>query len=317
MEMNDLIKYEKGNHPVTTGFDLVAGSITIPENLLIQSSVQLDTVENATDVVVHPTRKEIRNWNWQREKKMFINETHFLPATSNTASEYFNEIQHKGLDLPIRERKELNNDWITIVLILALVLLVSVRVGFQKYISTLFQSVINYSTSFRMFQEKNYSFLHGAFRLEVLYYVIFSVFIYQLLETLHFKDTNQGLIFFGKTMGIIVLYFLLKKVAYRFLGIVFNTGAETSEFLFNLNNYNRAASIALFPVVALIAFYPFGNQQYVMLLGIITAGFFYVMLLQRGIIILMKKQFSIFYLFLYLCTLEFLPLLLIYKIVVE
>jgi hypothetical protein len=150
-----------------------------------------------------------------------------------------------------------------------------------------------------------------------MYYIVFSVFVYQILTLQQSETGLQGFILFGKTMAIIVIYFLVKKFVYWFLGIVFNSSSETSEFLFNLDNNNRATSIVLFPVVALITYYPFGNPGIIVILGILAAGFFYLMSLWRGSIILLRKQFSIFYLFLYLCTLEFLPLLLILKMVVE
>ncbi len=186
-----------------------------------------------------------------------LKDSNNLTIFNNTSPDFFNEIKHNENNLPVGLRKNQNGDWLTIVLLLAFVLLVSVRAGFQKYISSLFQSVVNYSTSFRMFREKNFSFLHGAFRLEVLFYIVFSVFIYQVLTLQHFAEMNNGLLFFGKTMAVIVVYFLMKKFVYWFLGVVFNSGSETSEFLFNLDNYNRATSIVLFPVVALIAYYPF------------------------------------------------------------
>jgi hypothetical protein len=84
-----------------------------------------------------------------------------------------------------------------------------------------------------------------------------------------------------------------------------------------MDNFNRGTGIILFPVVALIAYFPAENPMVAVFLGILTTLVFYVMLLKRGISILLKKQFPIFYLFLYLCTLEILPLLLIYKLVVD
>jgi hypothetical protein len=168
-----------------------------------------------------------------------------------------------------------------------------------------------------MFREKNYSILHGASRLEALYYIVFSVFLFQILALYFFGAEKTGIIFYGKTLAFIVLYFVSKKTIYKALGTIFNGVAETSEFLFSLDNFNRVTGIILIPIVALIAFYPYENINFIVLLGGLTVVGSYLFLLQRGISILLKKQFSIFYLFLYLCTLEFLPLLLIYKVIVE
>jgi hypothetical protein len=194
---------------------------------------------------------------------------------------------------------------------------VSVSAGFSKYINNLFQSLINYPTAFRMYREKNYSILHGAFRLEVLFYLIFSIFILQIISFSSTDNSIFSITVFGKIFGVVIVYFLGKKFAYHALGTIFINTADTGEFLFNMDNFNRGAGIVLFPIVGLIAYYPFENPVIAVILGVFTTAVFYVMLLKRGISILLKKQFPIFYLFLYLCTLEFLPLLLIYKIAVD
>ena len=297
--MNDFIKYSESKNPASSLIKGEIKSATIQsDSFVLSQSQQKDFIDSISDTVVQSNVNDIQ----------FYNE----PNTG-----YLEEIKGNENNLPVNVRNNQNHDWMTILLLVAFVLMVSVRAGFQKYFGTLFRSVVNYSTSFRMFREKNDSFLHAAFRLEVLYYIIFSVFIYQVLVMLQFEHQTNGILFYGKIAGFIVFYYLLKKFVYWLIGIAFASGTETSEFLFNIDNYNRAASIVLLPVVALVAYSPFEEPQIIIFLGIIVTGFFYLMLLWRGALILLKKQFSIFYLFLYLCTLEFLPLLLIYKMVAE
>jgi hypothetical protein len=223
----------------------------------------------------------------------------------------------EGLHMAPRTKNYPGNDWLTAILFVAFIILASVKAGYSKYLTTLFQSLANYSTSFRMFREKNYTIFHGAFRLEVLFYLIFSVYIFQVMVMVSPGDELFTALFFGKTLVAVVVYFLLKKLAYHALGSIFIDANDTREYLFNMDNFNRGAGIVLFPVVALIAYSPFESPMIAVFLGVLTVVFFYLMLLKRGISILLKKQFPIFYLFLYLCTLEFLPLLLIYKIVVD
>jgi hypothetical protein len=259
-----------------------------------------------------PSDTSFRFWKVQPEEKIFIGDLRYPPDTT-----YLERISWKGLEIKPREINYNNGDWLTAILFLVLVLLASVSAGFSKYISSLFQSLINYPTAFRMYREKNYSILHGAFRLEVLFYIVFSIFVFQIILFASDDKTFFNLPFYGKTFAVVVIYFWAKKMAYQALGSIFIDAADTSEFLFNMDNFNRGAGIILFPIVALIAYFPAENPAFAVFLGVLTAGVFYAMLLKRGISILLKKQFPIFYLFLYLCTLEILPLLLIYKIVVD
>jgi len=264
-----------------------------------------------------PTYAQIRYWRWLREQKMLIDTSRFIQPRNNVNLVSSVKIDEKGLGLPIKEFGRINNDWITLILLLVLILFASVRNTYSKYMSHLFQSVVNYSTSFRMFREKNYPVLHGAYRLELYFYISVSIFLYLVFGFFQLEFFRHGFLFFVICLGAVFIYFFGKKLLYQLLGSMFEGRQITNEFLFNMDNFNRVTGLFLFPVIALIAFYPFENPLLPVVLGIFIVAVFYLLLLQRGILILLKKQFSLFYLFLYLCTLEFLPLLLIYKVVVE
>ncbi len=250
-----------------------------------------------------------------------------IVATDSLYNSDQNKIQNEFASTSEKDPDELNmkprvkdypgNDWLTGVLFFVFILFVSVKAMYSKYLPSLFQSLINYPTSFRIFREKNYTFFHAAYRLEAQFYIVFSIFIFQVMVRITPGEGLFNPLFFGKTLLGVVVYFLVKKLAYRALGSIFIGVNDTREILFNMDNFNRVAGILLFPVVALITYSPLGNPMITVFLGVLITAVFYLMLLKRSISILLKKQFPIFYLFLYLCTLEFLPLLLIYKIVVD
>ena len=280
----------------------------IPDSLSVLDSVGFQP----DSALLLPTDPNFRFWQVKPAEKIVFGDARLAPDKS-----YVEQIIWRGLKITPLEKNYPGGDWLTGILFLVLVLLASVRAGFTKYISNLFQSLINYPTSFRMFREKNYSILHGAFRLEVLYYIVFSIFIFQIIVLVSADDKLFNPLFYSKTLVAVIVYFLGKKLAYKALGSIFIGASDTNEFLFNMDNFNRGAGIILFPIVALITYYPSENPMIAVFSGVFTTTVFYVMLLKRGISILLKKQFPIFYLFLYLCTLEILPLLLIYKMVVD
>ena len=278
---------------------------------------QRDTIKTKADSVKpKPTPEQIRHWQWLREKKIKIQGSRYIQPKKDVELVTTLEPNDIGLGLPIREKSIFNTDWITILIVLALILFATVRATSSKYISDLFQSLVNYNTSFRMFREKNYPISHGVTQLNIIFYFTFSLFLFQVGDAFNLELAHSNFLFFLISLGIVLGYFFVKKIAYYALGLVFEGTAETNEYLFNMDVFNRILGIVLFPIVALINYYPADNPLFIVYTGIFTVGIFYAFLLQRGISILLKKQFSIFYLFLYLCTLEFLPLLLIYKVVV-
>jgi hypothetical protein len=115
-------------------------------------------------------------------------------------------------------------------------------------------------------------------------------------------------------LGIVIGYFFAKRLIYYILGVLTESKAEVQEYLFSITVFNRVLGLFLLPVTATIAFVPLSQVEPILVVGLAIIGIFYLMSLIRGAKIFLKKHFSISYLILYLCTLEILPLLLIYNL---
>jgi len=300
----------KVNLPV--GLD-VKRTIIPAENLRIDTSIRRETVISPPPQQQASTQnRAVRN---RAEEKALVNSSNFIQPQTEVLLTLKPVIDVNDFVLPVRRLNRTNYDWITIVLLLCLIIFASLRNPFANYIANLFKSTVNYPTSARMFRERSYSIMDGAFRLDIYFYFIFSLFIYQSLIYMNIEMPVENFNLFLFCILAVLSYFVLKRLLYILVGFVNKGQAETIEYLFNLNNYNRILGIFLFPVVAIIAFSPILKSEFFVYLGLFLVIISYGMSLQRGILILLKKQFSIVYLFLYLCTLEILPLLLIFKIV--
>ncbi len=306
-----------------TGRNLIE---TLPVNKSIEHNLQRQRPQSLTsferrDTVVPKQEKktytatQIRQWRLNQENKLLIDSSKYIQARQqhdlNTE-----QLSIPKVVLPNRERDNSNSDWLTIVIFLAIILFATIRYTYAKYIQHLFLSLLNYATTARMLNDKNYPVFHAAYRLDVIFYLLFATLIYQCLNLFKWENAMLNPQYFAFVFGAVLLYFFGKKLIYTVLGLLFETQNETREYLFNMDNFNRSLSIVLLPIVVLVAYAPLQTPLFIALSGIVILCIFNLMLLRRGIIILLKKQFSLYYLFLYLCTLEILPLLLIYKVVV-
>ena len=280
----------------------------------------IESMEKAREVVIEkpkpPSYAQIRYWLRRQEESLLVNSSRTMKPITDVTLHTTEPPFSDNLKLPIRLYSYSTIDWLTIILLAALLIFASIKIHYKKYLSHLFQSLINYSTASRMYREREISLLHGSYRLEAYFYIVFSIFFYFTLDhfntKIHLREVHLYLFSLATTLG----YFLLKRILYMSLGIVAEGVSDTMEYLYNQNNYNRVLGLFLFPVVAFIMFSPILSPHFFIVTGLILTGIFYFLTLQRGIMILLKKQFSIYYLFLYLCTLEILPLLLIYKVVI-
>ena len=226
----------------------------------------------------------------------------------------------KGVEVVFPGKKIIRNnpDWLIGILVIAFLLFATVRLIFNKYLSQLFQSTINYSTFMRLLRERYFNLWHASFRLDIIFNTIFALFGYQFISIykINFGFSNHFYVYLA-CLGIVIGYFTIKRIVYTLIGILTECKSEVQEYLFSITVFNRVLGLFLLPVSASIAFIPVSQVEVLLFAGAALIGIFYLMSILRGGKIFLKKQFSISYLILYLCTLEILPLLLIYNLLLR
>lgn len=223
----------------------------------------------------------------------------------------------KGVEVVFPGKKILRNnpDWLIGVLLICFVLFATVRLIFNKYLSQLILSTINYSTFLRLLRERYFNLLHASFRLDIISNAVMALFSYQFLTAYKINFGISGSFYFYLAcLAGVIGYFTAKRIIYYFIGVLTESNQEILEYLFSITVYNRVLGIFLLPISGVIAFLPLSKVKPILFAGAGLIGIFYLMSLLRGGKIFLKKQFSISYLILYLCTLEFLPLILLYNL---
>ncbi len=148
--------------------------------------------------------------------------------------------------------------------------------------------------------------------------LIFGVLLMQLEQFFNLSGRRSISDEFGQLTYFIAIvggFFVAKYLLHYAVGLVFGTIEKTREYLANSFYYDTLISIIILPVLLLLTFtHPF--------FGIIVILFIILIIntlkLFRGFVIANEtKKYSLFQIFLYFCALEFLPVLAIYKLIVE
>lgn len=225
---------------------------------------------------------------------------HFQEITTNTI---LNEIAHSSFIA----------DWKVIVIITLLILIVSVSAFSGNYLYYLIQSTFNRQTASRLFREKVMNILHPAYRLEIIFYISMGLFLSEVSEKfLHYNLSNLNSFFIG--IFITIIFVNTKYIFYSISGFLFNVQSEINEYIYYSRSGNHIMGLFLLPPAVLFIFFEGLWQQILLILGTLTVLLFSVISLFKGVKIITQKDFSIYYLILYLCTLEILPLLLVWRI---
>ena len=208
----------------------------------------------------------------------------------------------------------MGQDWTFFLILIGWTIFASLRLGFSKYIVQVFQSIFNFTISSRLYREQGYNNNFGPFRLNLIFYLFLPFPIYLIA-----KDNGVSLMgFSGIELYVIVLvvinaYFLTKIFLYKILGSVFSQKEASGELVFNMMLYHNVLGMIMLPVATFHSLVPaMGFVSLFLVPGLILI--FYLLSLLRSIYFAVRSGISIFYLILYLCALEILPILLVVKL---
>jgi hypothetical protein len=126
-------------------------------------------------------------------------------------------------------------------------------------------------------------------------------------------DPDTGI---GICIGIIAIYSLVMSIAYRIVGYVFSDTIHAGMWVRGFGASQALLGTVLFPI-ALMVILNTGHLNELLLVAILMIAIAKIMFISKGFRIFFK-QISSWVLFLYyLCSLEIVPLILVYLIVVH
>jgi hypothetical protein len=208
-------------------------------------------------------------------------------------------------------------DWLPLVTIFIVFLFSLINVFYQKkfreFISSLTRRTVTAGREENIFTQ----------RLRILLFVLFSLitscFLYQAAVLYNLKPHKlTGFQFYSVILFLVFFIYLIKILGVKLMGFILKTERENQEYSNNILLYLNMLSFGLFPLVVLIGFTPQLGPELLVKTGcvfILSAILFRV---GRGFILAVSNPLlSKFYLFLYLCTLEILPLVVILKLFVD
>ncbi|QZE13968.1 DUF4271 domain-containing protein [Halosquirtibacter laminarini] len=239
-----------------------------------------------------------------------------VDSISKTDSVPFNDNSTVITVLPIRKEGLINHIGVYEnisfgILLVCFIILASVRIIFPKYLNSIFQSLIYGGVAERIYRENPYRIGNAAFRLDFLSWFMISFFGVEVLTTFsllpYSKTTLLGFMLLFTALYSFIRYYLFKLISW-----IFDISVISDAILFNNALFIKLIGVILLILnICIVYVLDVHNQLIYISLGVLVISFFFMFF--RSIFVLLRKHFSIFYLILYLCTLEILPILLISK----
>ncbi len=215
-----------------------------------------------------------------------------------------------------KERIASGQDWVLGLILILWMIFASVRVEFSEYLGQIFSSLVNLNAAIRLFRQRGYKMMFGTARLDWIFFLVLPLSVFQIAQ--FFKVDLSGypsIILFIGLLLILNFYFFIKILIHKLVGSITMLKDQTEELIFNIRLYYRALGCILLPIVTIHAILPVTNFITIWVMAFLIVLMYFATVL-RSIYMGYQKDISIFYLILYLCIIEILPLLLIFKLVI-
>lgn len=212
--------------------------------------------------------------------------------------------------------KNQQSDWLVGILIFCFFVISYIRITRKKYVKDMLLGLYSRPMFRQLIREGSLYSSGLAFPMTLVVLLTYSVFTYQLINLFNpaaLANTIQIQLlsyFFG---GILILL-LTKTLFVRSAGFLFKTSELAEEYASNSYYFHIITAVSLLPF---LFFSIFDKSSILIFLALIVSALLFIYSILRGILISLEmRKYSPYQNLLYLCTLEFLPILVIIKAII-
>ncbi len=211
-------------------------------------------------------------------------------------------------------REILSNEWFTILLVISIALVATTKLAFASRFNDFLTLVGN--SKYLKIHSRDQKFIDAFDGLMFLNLIISSVLFIMLIMRKQSNDFELSLDLFAKLAIGLGTIFLIKILAERLIGSLFEIDELIDSYLFQKISYRNYLGLILIPfnILLLYTINPTKNIIY------ITVFILFIVNL-IGILTTIKNHQkliinNLFYFILYLCALEISPYIILYKIMI-
>jgi hypothetical protein len=267
---------------------------------VLPDSLQKDTMAFAASVIPVLVSKPL---TWQ-EDTAFVKLLE-LPVTRTKVQSFFKE---GDIHLPRQK------DYLFYLLVGIVLLLAIIKLSFPKYFQNLYRLMFQASFRQKQTREQMMQQIFPSLLMNILFVLVGGLFIALLAQIRGWLDST----FWWLTLYSIVLLavvYIFKYFVIQFMGWVFNVKEQASTYGFIVFLINKIIGLTLLPLLLLLAFSTGYIQEIILT---IAACVVILLLVFRYIVSLTIIRSSVsvhpLHFFIYLCGVELMPMLIMYKV---
>ncbi|HCC69832.1 MAG TPA: hypothetical protein DEQ09_01565 [Bacteroidales bacterium] len=206
------------------------------------------------------------------------------------------------------------SEWVFALLILPVLIYLIVSLKESYSLNTIIRIVFSNKYANNVYRNSTpgvevFQLLLGALSLlSIPTFILFAEFHFNL----HFYHLNPFLLWLFNLV-VISLAILSRYIVNLAIGSLSRSSDAFREYFFNISHGYKLMGIMLMIVNFFISYLISIPDRYIIFFSLIMISVIYLLRIIRLIYIFLKRRFSLFYLILYLCTLEFFPALILLR----
>ncbi len=211
-------------------------------------------------------------------------------------------------DLTATSHIIINNEWVFITCLLLFSAIAFLRVHFGRGLRLISQAVFTQRHANQFLRETNT--LNVSPYLLPIFVVVFA---FMMSHPVWQESPYWSLSLFFKAIAVLTSFLAIKYLIIKWVGHLFQQVYLFEEVVFHSFLFEKVAGLFLFPVLILSIYSPF-NSQTILQIGFVALFLLLVFKWGRFVYLaFFKRSFSKTHLFVYLCTFEILPLVVLIK----
>ena len=258
------------------------------------------------------------------QQSVFINPGTINDSLNTTVKiKYVQIYKGHGLKLTNTNPKLRNNispDWFFPLILVVLIVLSWIRIFYSKFFSQMIQAFFNNNLANQIVRDENIFVQRASVYLSVVFNLIGALFLY--LISIHYNWSLGGI---GSGFSRFLFFLIVVTVAYAFkflllkvCGWLFEQEREMATYIFNIFLTNNILGMTLLPFICMFAYNKALAVSGLLIIPYVLIVIAFGWRIFRGLQIgLSISSFSKLYLFLYLCTLEIAPLMVLIRVIIQ
>jgi hypothetical protein len=233
----------------------------------------------------------------------------FIETTSSSPSSFADNYYSRNLS-----RKSIP-DWYFLIILLVISCIAWARVIYGKHLSSIWFSSSSYQNATKVYKEQSAVQKRFGLGLDFLYLVNLSLFLYLLNRFFALAIFKADDIVFV-LLAFLFLSFLvfIRIFVMRLTAYIFERSELFLEFLYHFFIFNKVMGLVLIPFLLTIPYTQGQLHKILVYTGIFIVFVIHLFRLFRIAVFVLKNVVLFFYLILYLCILEILPVLVVIKL---